>query len=403
MNEFILQTYHRLIESTNLPTKRYLYPRLAEKYRMLGLVGPRGVGKTSLMLQFIKNELYHTNSAFYFSADNTYFADSTLLGFVDDLYQGMNIRHVFIDEVHKYPNWNQELKNIYDAFPDLKVVFSGSSSIDLIRGSYDLSRRATLVEMQGLSFREFLNIRNGSDYSPVSLSDLLTNHIRLSQKYAAISTLMQQYQEYLLRGYYPTAFENIDNVYSTLANIIEKTIYEDIAAFFNLKTQNLIHFKRILNYLASMPPGKVRTNNIARKLDIDNKTAAHYIEILNRSGLITLLCSESGGVQLLTKPEKVYLSNTTLLAAQNANLSRDLDIGTLREIAFIQSLKGANQNFYSSKHGDFSTGKAVFEIGGKNKTWEQLKDYNGDKYLVKDNMIMGHGAQIPLYLFGFLY
>ena len=181
MSEFIVQSFHRLIAENDLPYKRYLYKELGSKHRLLGIVGPRGVGKTSMMLQYIKNELYDGGGAFYFSADNAYFAETSLLAFVDELYQSMNIRHVFIDEVHKYPNWNQELKNIYDSFPSLKVVFSGSSSIDLIRGSYDLSRRAKLLQMKGLSFREYLNIKNQEQFATVTLEDIFQNHQQVIQ------------------------------------------------------------------------------------------------------------------------------------------------------------------------------------------------------------------------------
>ena len=396
MSEFIVQSFHRLIAENDLPYKRYLYKELGSKHRLLGIVGPRGVGKTSMMLQYIKNELYDGGGAFYFSADNAYFAETSLLAFVDELYQSMNIRHVFIDEVHKYPNWNQELKNIYDSFPSLKVVFSGSSSIDLIRGSYDLSRRAKLLQMKGLSFREYLNIKNQEQFATVTLEDIFQNHQQVIQQYVGLSTIMQQFQQYLLHGYYPTVFQTPDDVYTELSNIIEKTIYEDIAMFYSLKTQNLNHFRRILNFLASMPPGKVKTNNIAKHLQIDNKTADYYIEILQRTGLIQLVYADAHGNQLLTKPDKIYLDNTTLLAAQNAYLSQELNIGTLRELAFLQSLRGAGEMCYFPKQGDFMVDHVVVEIGGRNKTWQQLQNYQGKKYLVKDNFVMGYGDQIQI-------
>lgn len=403
MNEFLWQTYHRLIAETNTPVKRFLYDELLKPHRLTGIIGPRGVGKTTLMLQFIKNESYADGKSFYFSADNIYFNQSSILAFVHDLYTQQQIRHFYIDEIHQYANWNQELKNIHDAFPDARVIFSGSSSIDLVEGSYDLSRRARLLQLPGLSFREYLNIKTGASFQPLSLEGLLANHIPLALSYTKDLPVLAHFDEYLQYGYYPFVFESREMLYPALAQVIEKTIHEDIANFYSLKTSSLNQFKRILNFLASMPPGKISTNNLATKLGIDNKTTDHYLGILRRTGLIKMLFPVAHGHQLLSKPSKIYVDNSTLLAAINTFLAADLDKGTLRELFFLQSLQTSPIKVFYPDAGDFQIDQLRFEIGGRNKDWRQYRNKERPNYLVKDNLLVGTSDTIPLYLFGFLY
>lgn len=404
MGDFLWQTFHRLILELDITSYRYLYDKISLSDRLTGIIGPRGVGKTTMLLQLIKNKLYDTGEAFYFSADNTYFNEVTILEFVDDLYQNKGIRFVFIDEIHRYTNWNQELKNIYDSYPNLKVIFSGSSSIDLIHGSYDLSRRARLIHMPGLSFREYLNLTTGNDFPSVSFSELIENHSKLSAELSQIPTILKHFEDYKNLGYYPFILQDRDALYEAIANIIDKTVNEDIANFYQLKTTSLNHFKRIINFLASIPPGKVNPNNIAKHLSIDYKTVENYLNILHKTGMVKMLYPAAHGNQILTKASKIYLDNATLLSAVNTLLSSNLDIGTQRELTFLQSIDGAGiQAFYPEK-GDFIVEDITFEVGGKNKTMQQLSNTKKDKrILVKDNIVAGFKDTMPLYLFGFLY
>ena len=403
MSEHLWQLYNRLINELEETRHRYLYHSFNVDHRMTGLIGPRGVGKTTLMLQYIKNHLYDQGEAFYFSADNIFFNDARILDFVDNLYQKKGIRYFFIDEIHKYPNWNQELKNIYDSFPKAKIVFSGSSSIDLIQGSYDLSRRAKLLHLPGLSFREYLNLKTGSNIKPIGFQGIVNDHIKLAASMSNITMLLKHFDDYKNFGYYPFILNNENELYQAINDIIDKTIYEDIANFYQLKTQNLIYFKRIINFLATIPPGKINTNNIAQHLRIDHKTVHHYLSILERTGLVRLLFPKAHGNQVLTKFSKAYLNNATLLKAVNTFLSSDLDIGAQRELTFFQFLSGANIPAFYPQKGDFYVNDIHFEIGGKNKAGKQLNAINGEKYAVKDGILVGLKYEIPLYLFGFLY
>lgn len=239
MLDFVLDTYRRLISEQQLETHRSLYEHFNLNNRLTGLVGPRGVGKTTLLLQYIKQHLYQDKSTIYFSADLMYFNQVSLLEFVTELYQYAGYKYYFIDEIHKYHNWNQELKNIYDAFPDIKIVFSGSSMLDLVKGSYDLSRRAKLYHLPGLSFREYLGFVTGHSLTPVNYQDLLSANNKLDQELQNFRGLKGHFVKYLETGYYPFAFEDKHSYFERVSRVIEKTIYEDIANFYNLKTPNL--------------------------------------------------------------------------------------------------------------------------------------------------------------------
>lgn len=402
MLSFFQETFKRLLDNVKVDTHRYLFETFNIKNRLTGIIGPRGVGKTTLMLQFIKEKLTNNEKVMYVSADNIYFSNHNLLEFINNLYQLEGVDHFFIDEIHKYPNWNQELKNIYDSFPNIKVIFSGSSSIDLVKGSYDLSRRAKLFKLHGLSFREYLIFTTHQYYSVVTYEDIINNPQEITNFLAQIPRLKGHFRDFLNRGYYPFLLESPDDYYERLLSVIDKSIYEDVAKFYNLKTPSLIYFKRILNFLASIPPGDVSINNLAKNLQIDHKTAEHYLIILSEAGLVRFISAPDGGNRGLQKPLKIFVNNTALLSALNYYLGESLSIGTVRELFFIQSLMDAEHPVYYSNVGDFRVGKHCFEIGGKNKNRKQLKTTTSG-YIIKDDILYPSQGIIPLYLFGFLY
>lgn len=407
MIEFLNETAERLISSVQTETYRYLYPHFEINNRITGLIGPRGVGKTTLLLQYIKNHLYSTKKVFYFSADNIYFNSNSLLEFVSQLFREKGIDIFFIDEIHKYKfgDWSQELKNIYDAFPAIKIIFSGSSSLDLVHGSYDLSRRAKLYYLQGMSFREYLNFKNNSDIQPIPFAKLMEMYQSQNRMLSNIPMITGLFKEYLQRGYYPFFFEedqDIISYYEKLSQVIEKTISEDIAQFYNLKTNYLAYLSKILNFLATIPPGEVNIHNLAKNLSIDDKTIFNYLLMLDKTGLIRIIYPYANGNPALRKPEKLFLNNTTLLASINYFLGRTIDKGALRELFFIQSLENAGISVFYSKEGDYRTEAFVFEIGGKNKTRKQIKNIS-NSFLIKDDILVSSRGEIPLFFFGFLY
>jgi predicted AAA+ superfamily ATPase len=403
MIDFLATTYHRLINTLTATQHRYLYDTFHIRNQLTGLIGPRGVGKTTMMLQYIKEHLYPNTEVFYFSVDNIYFNQITLLEFIDSAYRVDGIRIFFIDEIHKYPDWSQILKNIYDAYPDVKIIFSGSSSIDIVKGSSDLSRRATLFHLHGLSFREYLNFTTESQLSVIKLEDLLKHHVELSADLSQIKKISGHFKDYLLVGYYPFLFEDASSYYEKINRVIEKTIYEDIANYYSLKTPSLHCFKNILNYLVSIPPGSISIHNIAKQLMIDDKTAFHYLTILQETGLLRFIKPYAKGKQILSKPEKIFLNNTTLHNALDEFLGISNEIGTKRELFFIQSIMNAGIPVYANDYADFQVKDYLFEIGGKNKTHRQIAKTKLPAFLVKDNILIGSANTIPLLYFGFCY
>jgi uncharacterized protein len=398
-----ISTYKRLLDSTNYPHHRYIYDKFNIDDRLTGLIGPRGTGKTTLLLQYIKEKIVDKDSCIYASIDNIFFTHTPLLYFVNELYEDYGVRYFFFDEIHKYRNWNQELKNIYDSYPDIKVIFSGSSSIDLLKGTYDLSRRGTLYHIGGMSFREYLLFNNIADIPAITLDDLINHRSEVETVIATIKKIKGHFKDYLGQGYYPFYLEDRTTYNQKILRVIEKTIYEDISNFYKLKTENLSHFKRILSYLATIPPGELNRNSIAKNIGLDNKTIQNYLNILSETGLVELITLNRSGSNILKQTEKLFLDNPDLYLSIIKEIGFNAQLGTLREIFFIKMIKNAGYKIHCHKSGDFEVNKTIFEIGGKNKTIKQIKDNLPHAFLVKDDILYGSRYEIPLYLFGFLY
>jgi uncharacterized protein len=404
MLDMLKETYYRLLRELSITTHRFLFDEFNADSRLTGLIGPRGVGKTTLLLQYIKERLIESDKAFYCSADHIYFNQHSLLELVRGLYEIEGRRFIFIDEIHKYPKWEQELKNIYDSFPRVHVIFSGSSSIDLAHGMYDLSRRAILFRLPGLSFREYLNFECGSSLSPAKFDQIVSKRSLIIEALAGIEALKGHFKTYCSCGYYPFVFEDRLKSAERILAMIEKTIYGDIAHNYQLKTTNLRYFKQCISFLATIPPGELNTHNLASHLGIDHKTAAHYVDILEQTGLTQKVSIAKRGAALVRSPEKMYLSNAALYYSVCAELGLNPNPGTIREVFFVQSLRDARISVhYTKEAGDFVSNGIYFEIGGKNKTKKQILSKAGSAFVVKDDILTGGPSEIPLYLFGFLY
>lgn len=403
MIDVLRDTQDRLLRSVPTDSHRFLFEDFDLAPRLTGLVGPRGVGKTTVLLQLIKEKLSKTTDAFYISADHIYFSRIGLFDFVRNVYEMDGTTRFFVDEVHKYAGWAQEIKNIYDSFPDIRMVFSGSSSLNLVKGSYDLSRRAVLRRLPGLSFREYLNFRLNTHFEVVSYENILKGDEPFLE-IIAIKGLLGYFRDYLERGYYPFAFEDPPYYFDKIGVVVDKTIYEDIANFFSLKTENLRIFKKLLTYLATIPPGALNTHSLAKNLGVDDKTAGRYLSILIDTGLARVLPADKRGSSQLRKAEKLFLDNPSLHYAMAHELNQQPDVGTLRELFFLNAATNAGLGvIYSDGIGDMRIGRHTFEIGGQRKGAGQLRGATGDAFVVKDGILSGHGRTIPLYRFGFLY
>lgn len=402
----IQETQKILLNNQSVDFKRYLYDEIDFSQQLIGIIGPRGVGKTTLLLQYLKENFYKKNSseAVYFLADSVLFKKGDLLELARELHVERGVGLICVDEIHKFPNWNQELKNIYDSFPDLKIIFSGSSSIDLVKGRYDLSRRGVVYNLAGFSFREFLIFYKKMQFEKTDLKTILKNHQIMSKKFAPKDKILKYFKEYLKVGYYPF-FNNTKNVFlygDQIGNTIDKIVYEDIASIYKLKTNNLITFKQILYFFATITPGEININKLASSLGRNHATIAEYLNILQEAGLVRFLTNDRAGHMLVRHAEKIYLDNTNLLYAIGKIVGKKVEIGMVREIFFLNQLQAIGEIPCYTKNGDFSVGRTVFEIGGKNKTDEQIKNIK-NSFLVLDNILYGDSKIIPLYLFGFLY
>ena len=398
-----ISTYKRLLQHTNYRHHRYLFKTFNIHNRLTGLIGPRGTGKTTLLLQFINENIKDKDECIYISVDHIYFSRTTILDVIQDLYEDYGVRYFFFDEIHKYPRWNQELKNAYDSYPDISIVFSGSSSIDLIQGTYDLSRRGVLYRLDGMSFREYLLFNDIFETEAVTLEELLEHRSELEEKLSSVKKIKGHFKEYLKSGYYPFYLEDKEMYHQKILRVIEKVIFEDISNYYSLKTENLSQFKRIISYLATISPGKLNINSISKHIGLDNKTIQNYVMILYETGLIELLLKNKAGSNILKYTEKMYLDNQDLYSAVIEEIGYQAHLGTIREIFFIKMLKNSRYRIFYKEVGDFSVNNILFEIGGKQKDKKQIKNELDKSYLVKDDILYGNKLEIPLYLFGFLY
>lgn len=399
----LLATHKRLLAATKTQHHRYLFDTFNTNNRLTGLIGARGTGKTTLLLQYIKEKIKRQDEVLYVSLDHLYFSDHSLLDFVNEMIELQGIRYFFFDEVHKHPNWNQILKNIYDSYPDITVVFSGSSSIDLIQGTHDLSRRGVLYHLSGMSFREYLSFQKVATVEAITLEALLYDRSSIEGQVAELPKLRGHFQDYLAYGFYPFFLEGTDTYQEKLLRVVDKTIYEDIANHYRLNTDKLHYFKRLLSYMATIPPGELSRNSIAKHIGLDNKTVQHYLHILQDTGLAELVKDNRAGSQLLKASEKIYLANPNLYQTISTEIGQPSKIGSVRELFFIKMLKHANHPLYYSKVGDFEVNGVIYEIGGKSKTTKQIRHTDSPAFLVKDGILYGNKKEIPLHLFGFLY
>ena len=386
----LYQKYETLLQSTTTDFKRYLFEKVSWNSHMIGIIGARGVGKTTMILQYIKENL-DSKKALYVSADDIYFSENRLVDLADDFYKNAG-EYLFIDEIHKYPDWSRELKNIYDSFPGLKVVFTGSSILDILKGSADLSRRAIIYKLQGLSFREYLNFFHHYEIDVYSLKQIINNEVKLKN----IKHPLPLFNDFLHRGYYPFGLENEMNF--RLGQIIVQTLETDIPQYANLNVGTSRKLKRLLSIIAESVPFKPNFSKIAEIINVSRNSLDDYFLYMEKAGLIRQLRCETSGIRGLGKVDKVYLDNTNIIF----NLVGDKsNVGNIRETFFFNQMSVKN-DVISSKKADFVIDNFTFEIGGKNKQQKQIEK-DGKSFVVKDGIEFGYRNVIPLWAFGLNY
>ena len=379
-----------MLKQTPVSMKRYIFDDIAWDAHMVGIVGPRGVGKSTMLLQYILSHR-DTSKMLYVSADNVYFTSHTIVETADAFVKEGG-EHLFIDEVHKYKDWSRELKQLYDVHPKLKITFTGSSVLDIYKGEADLSRRALIYTMQGLSFREYLELFHGIRNKVYSLDEILNHQVSVTE----MEHPLPLFRDYLKRGYYPFAKE-IGFEYR-MQQVISQTTESDIAQYADMKASTARKLKQMLSIISTLAPYKPNADNLARELSVSKNNVPDYLVYLEMAGMIGQLRDDTGGMRGLGKVEKVYIDNPSLMTALAGGVP---DIGNIRETFFYNQMRVRN-DIISSRESDFCIDKFTFEIGGKKKGKKQIEDVpNG--IIVRDDIEVGHGIIVPLWMFGMNY
>jgi len=394
MLDEIRELQQLLLTKNNTIYKRYFFDTV-EMDRLTGIIGARGVGKTTFLLQYLKAHPLPMSKKLYLSADSI--ALSSLFE-VAKIFAKEGGELLIIDEIHKFVGFENELKKIYD-FLELDVIFSGSSALQIDNSKADLSRRAIIYEVEGLSFREFLELKTDLSLPTFTLEEILTSHVDIAYELLKkIDTNL--FQEYLEFGYYPFYFDKKSKYKLKLNETINTVIEVDIPSIFNIEYKNILVLKKLVRYLCESSPFTPNITELLQKMDLgsDYRSLYRYLEYLHKAKIIILIRPKTKGDNIFSKPEKIYLNNTNLYYTYCKNAK----IGTIREMFFQTMLKG-HHTLELPKKGDFLVDDThLFEIGGKNKSFKQIKDIS-HSFVVSDDIEVGSGNKIPLWLFGFLY
>jgi len=397
MIKYIRNKQARLIKSTPLNFIRDKYiDKLISPNKLVGLIGQRGVGKTTLLLQYLKTN-YKLDEYLYFSADDIYITNSSIYKITEEFVK-LGGKIIVVDEIHKYNNWAMELKNIYDSFPDLLIRFSGSSMLNILNERYDLSRRCVIALVKPLSFREFLKLSADIELPILGFEEILTNYSEISSNLALeYPTLYKNFLKYLQIGYYPFFIEDEIEYKNKLFNALDKVINEDIPSLNHIEYSHLNIFKRfIAKLIYAKVPYKVNITELCKEFGISHPTLNSYLDILEKTKIIKPIKKYS--TKISKKPQKLLFSNTNILYTYADEFGIEVNIGTVRETFFTSMF----DNVYYSEFGDFRIDDYTFEIGGKNKSFKQIKDIK-NSFVVIDTDYTIEKNKIPLWLFGFLF
>jgi predicted AAA+ superfamily ATPase len=391
-----LRLYQReFIKRTTTTYKRYLFKEVNFQNRLIGIIGARGVGKTTFLIQHFNDSPLSFQEKLYVSVD--VIGVNSLLDIAFQFHKEGG-KLLILDEIHKYVNFEQELKNIYDML-DLKVIFSGSSALKLDHAKGDLSRRVMMYEMAGLSFREFLEIKNDIVLPTLELETLLDNHVNISHELLLKFDLYSEWKSYLKYGYYPFYFENRDDYLIKLMHTVNTVIESDIPSIFSMEYSNVVLLKKLVTLVCESNPYKPNMKTLLEKMEMksDYTRLYKYLYYLHKGKIITLVEAKTRGGNIFSKPEKIYLNNTNLHYAY----CNEAEKGTIREV-FFRAMLFKHELTVPRKGDFFLNNKYLFEVGGKNKSFKQIKDVE-NSFVVADEIEVGFGAKVPLWLFGFLY
>ena len=393
----LIDNYHRKIAKISLRFKRYLYAQINWKARIIAIKGARGVGKTTLLLQHILEHYQDIDQTLYASLDDLWFTTHSLLELVD-WADRHGISRLYLDEVHRYDNWSQTLKNIYDNYPDMSIVYTSSSSLIMDNAKVDLSRRQTIYMLHGLSFREFLNYEGVLDIAPIPLKDLLQHHVRHAMKIVQEIKVTPLFEDYLAHGYYPFYRESVEDFFGRLRQTVSVVIDTDLPAVENVSFDTIQKTKKLLMIISERVPFEPNMSELWKQLSTNNDLGLRMLYALDKAQILALLINQTKSYKYLCKPEKIFLNNTNLMHV----LCPQVDKGNERETFFYSHLRVANEVKFP-KQGDFLINdKYLFEVGGKKKNFDQIADI-ANSFLAVDDTEVGYGNRIPLWMFGMVY
>jgi len=391
--------FYKQLSRVDTGFKRYLYDEIRWQNRLIAIVGSRGTGKTTLLLQHIK--LNYTNTeqkVLYASLDNLWFSVHTLTYLADEFVkQGGKV--LYLDEVHNYTGWSREIKNIYDSYPELKIVFTGSSLLEVYKGEADLSRRVIMYHLYGLSFREFIEYEYGEKFTTLSFEHILSNHTALSQTINSRIKPLVAFGEYLRYGYFPYYKEDKELYHLRLLSTLNTIIEQDLPSIERIDYYSVVKIKRLFAVLASLVPYTPNVSQLSNDIGITRISLLNYLYYLSKAEAVLLLTKVTTGIKQLTKPDKVYIGNPNYAYALAGT---DTNIGSVRESFFMNQVRVRSDIQFGNEVDFLVSEKYRIEIGGKNKTKKQVSGLN-NAYTVLDNIEFGYGNQIPLWLFGFTY
>lgn len=400
MLEELISIHQEVLANTPHDFNRYLYSRINWSAQGICILGDRGVGKTTLICQDLALRYKTPDRALYLSAD---YINVTSFGIfkIAKTFFAHGGEALYVDEVHKYPGWSIEIKNILDTYKRQQVIFSASSSLDLNQSKADLSRRVVYHRLGGLSFREYLKLRHGIDSRVLTLEEVFQDHVSIVSSFTKLP-ILKYFEEYLRRGYYPFFLEGSEDYFSKLYNVIEKVIFEDLAVVYNLKQTTLPILKKIL-WLVAMSGGLTpNIDKMSKNLGVSREMIYNCLSYLSNSGLLNEIFHSARGNSLVRKPGKIYINNTNLLFAIHGNLRLETETGGIRETFFVNQVSAIHKINLHEKGDYLIDDRWVVEVGGKGKTDKQIRG-EAQSYLALDDITAGFGRKVPLYLFGFLY
>ena len=393
----LLNAYHRKLARTNLRFKRYLHDQINWDVRLVVINGAGGVGKTTLLIQHIKETFDNIDDVLYVSLDNLWFENHRLEDLVEFLYTH-GVEHIYFDEVHRYKNWSALLKHFYDSYPDLNIVYTGSAMLAIENSVADLSRRQSLYTLNGLSFREYLEYEDLITIPPIELEKLLANHTKYALDITSEIKVLKHFDQYLRSGYYPYYKEAGEDYLIRVGEVARLVIDNDIPAVEDITYITAQKIKKLLMVIAENVPLEPNINKLSAQLESTRDQTLKMLYLLDRTGLLWLLTDKIKDYKHLTGPKKIYLNNANLMYALSTKVSE----GTMRETFFANQI-GAVTTLTMPKQGDFTAdGKYLFEVGGSRKTFSQIANLP-NSYLAIDDLEIGNGNRIPLWMFGCLY